>query len=222
MKNILIITVLMLLGFGLKAQENEVIAQKSYPKNFGVRIGYVQPLIKSEAITMVNKDYIPVSLQFNETSPRLIVGFWGQKEFGWLYFQGNVSYTSFDQSFLFSTGYADAVKVQSLTNTYDAIELLPLAGLKVNNWRVGVGSNIQLLSKRFSPKEDENFVKEKNKLSNLGFSYNLGYDLSKIRFDLRYDKSFNRVGDNLTVSDRPVKFNGHVNTITLTIGYSVF
>ncbi|MCU0441549.1 MAG: PorT family protein [Bacteroidia bacterium] len=118
-----------------------------------------------------------------------------------------------------STANQTAV-IQSL----NYIDVPVLIGYKLLFARVNFGPNFQFLAGAHQKAEgtaiDPNFNKENFKSSNIGFQAGIGFDLSKISLDVRYDGVFSNAGKKIVdAAGNTIDYSTRPSVIQFTIGF---
>lgn len=166
------------------------------------------------------KDQIVHEIQLSNALPQYSAGFWVQKRFGWLYSEVNALYTYYGMAFDVTTYKEDGRPPKRMIERFGYIDLQAMGGLFSNNFRLGVGPVMHILTNQKSQLLNLENYNQKLRNVSYGFSFAVGYDLGRFSIDLKFDKAFRTIGDHIYYRYSKSQFFETPDGLTLAIAYS--
>lgn len=200
---------------------NEIVAQH----RFGAKAnyGYVQSRSETRYI-IAESQAVSYNLRYESTSPMLSLGVFSQHDFGWLWLQNEILYTSFSQDFTIKS-YIESDELinfdtQVEKNKY--LDISIMSGLRFEKFRYGVGPVFHLFGDVESDLTSYDFYRQDIRRVTAGFQAGIGYDFKHVHIDFKYESVFRAAGDHIEFNDgRIVKFRQKPQVISLGIGFSI-
>lgn len=192
---------------------------------FGVRANYSVVQSRSETRYIVQEEKsVSYNLRFEKTSPMLSYGVFSQHDFGWLWLQNEILYSSFKQEFTIKS-YLESdelidFETQIEKNKY--LDISIMSGIRFNQFRYGVGPIFHLFGKVDSDLVNKDFYRQDVRKITAGFQAGIGYDFKHVHIDFKYESVFRSAGDHIRFNDgRIARFKQKPQVITLGIGVSI-
>lgn len=217
------------LTFNLNAQnlhleeiEEETIELTDSRWTIGPRVGLGLSTTKAETNLVYLAEYgIAYELNFigNTSSKSLGVAF--DKSFDFAFIQFALFHTSYGSSFDV-TSFGEKDKTSKIFyETYRNLEIPVLAGGKYKRFTLGVGPVLKYNLKTKSDFAELQGYEMKNSQINFGSQAAFGIDLGIFSIDIRYIKSFDAIGENVSFGgDQDNSFKNRPSELKLTIGTS--
>lgn len=192
---------------------------------YGVKIGTGIFSTRPETNPVIGEDQsVLYDLTFRDSRAPLSAGAFMIYHFGWLYLQSDLMYTVYDSEFKI-TSHIPTDEPGLETNTYieknQYLDLSVMAGLRVQNFRYGVGPIFHLIGQIDSDLERFDFYEKKTRWLTYGFQGGVGYDMKRFHFDLKYETIFRTVGYHIVGTGGPTgKFRSKSQLMTFAVGFS--
>ncbi len=206
---------------------NISIAQYSKEKRelqslrYGLKLSGGTILAREETVYIGNeKDQIVHEIQLAESLPQYNAGFWAQKRFGWLYSEVNILYTNYGMAFDVTTYKDEGRPKTRKVERFGYLDLQAMGGLFSNNFRIGVGPVMHILTNHKSQLLDLEHYNQKLRNVSYGFSFAIGYDIDQISIDIKFDKAFRTIGDHIYYRYSKSQFFETPDGLTLSVAYS--
>ncbi len=219
MKNIFFISLLGIFSFQISAQEVMIVS----PAKLGIKLaaGYITS--SKESTMLINEATRSTQkIQFAGATTQYSAGVWGQKKFGWLYADGQVSYSTYGMNYNLINTISDAVNTNTMKEKFHFVDMQVMGGLTYAGFRLGVGPVAHILVNHQSELTDIEYFNDKPRHISYGFSGALGYDFNRISIDVRFDKAFRTIGDQLYYGTRQSKFKETPDALTVSVAYRIF
>lgn len=186
---------------------------------FGVKVATGKTLA-SQSSSLVSPDNrtLTHNLDFLNYSASKSVGFFANREMGFLFAQGEVLYTNYKANYLISSLIDEELPFNKVQEVYNNLDLHIIGGLVFKNFKIGVGPVFHKSLDFSSDLNSFSFYNEKRRNLNAGFQAMVAYDFGPMTIDLKYEDNFNNVGDHIYFGSNKSKFNSTINSITLGLG----
>ena len=138
---------------------------------------------------------------------------------GWVYFQSDIGYGRVKTNFR-GNNYFDLNQITSdiKSKTTHSIDVPVLAGLSINQFKLGVGPIFSfLLSENAVIPDIAEFEERRSSIEN-GFLFQAGIIINKLHIELSYDYRFNQIGDYLYFRGVNNKFDQSIQYIRMGVG----
>ncbi len=216
----LLISAFLLFSTKCLSQYSKEIREKNAFR-YGVKLSGGAILAREETVYIGNgKDQIVHEIQLAQTFPQYNAGFWAQKRFGWLYSEVNVLYTRFGIGFDVTTYKEDGRPRTRMTERFGYLDLQAMGGLFSNNFRLGVGPVMHILTNHRSELLGLEHYNQKLRRVSYGFGFSVGYDAGRMSIDLKFDKTFRTIGDHIYYRYSKSQFFETPDGITIAVAYS--
>ena len=188
---------------------------------FGIRgaVGYMPAKSETNFAARINNSPADFKITFEEASPVYGFGLFVQDEIGWLYFQSEILFQSYQTQFTVRSFLGTDAILGDIEEKWNYLDWQVMAGLHIKNWRLGVGPVAHILVDQTSNFEDLSLYNEKLKGVTFGFLFSAGYNLGLFAIDLRYEKSFRSLGDHIWYDEFKSTFDGTPDILSLAIGF---
>ena len=207
-KNILIIVAFLLAGLSTSAQNK-----------LGIKVSAGHIMADETSALIINEDNrITHDISFMEYTPAKSVGMYANKDFGFLFVQGEVMYTNYSTKYLVRSYIDENVPTPNITEENNNLDLHIIGGIKVNNFRIGVGPVLHKSIDFNSGLQNFDFYNEKRRDTNMGFQAMIAYDLGPVRIDVKYEDNFSKVGDHIYNGSNQTKFKSDISALSLGLG----
>lgn len=207
-KNIIIIIAFLFSGLSLSAQNN-----------IGVKVAAGKVIAgETSAAIISSENRITHDIEFVDFTTSKSVGIYANRDFGFLFVQGEALYTNYNANYMVRSYIDDNVPSPSISEEYNNLDLHVLGGVKINNLRLGVGPVLHKSIDFNSGLNDYEFYNEKRRDVNMGFQAMVAYDLGPVRIDLKYEDNFSKVGDHIYNGNNATKLESDISSISLGLG----
>ncbi len=218
MKNIFLFFLITMSALSVKAQEFNIKPQSKY----GIKLSTGFITTGKESTLLIDEaEFISQKIEFTQASPQFSAGLWAQKKFGWLYADGQVSYTTYGMQYDLSGAEGDKIIMQSLKEKFHYADIQVMGGISTNGFRLGVGPVAHILLKQDSDLVGLPNFNEKARKISYGFSGTVGYDFNRFSLDIRYDKAFRTIGDHMYYGTRKSKFLETPDVLALSVSIRI-
>ncbi len=211
-----------LFSFSVSAQYSKK-AKENYSSRYGLKTSAGIIVTRPEITYLGNEqDQIVHEINLKNASPQLALGLWGQKRFGWIYSEANLSFSTYGMNFNVASFSTAGQSIQTMSEKFGYFDMQIMGGLLSNGFRIGVGPSMHILTYH-----DSELIVLQNYFQKLrdvsyGFSGTIGYDWERFSFDFRYDKAFRTVGDHIYYGNKKSLFLETPDAITLSVAYAFF
>ena len=200
--------------YSKKKREREAI-------RMGIKLSGGTVMAREETVYIGSgKDQIVHEIQLSQGLPQYNAGFWAQKRFGWLYSELNILYTYYGMAFDVTTYKEEGRPKKRMIERFGYLDLQAMGGLYSNNFRLGVGPVMHILTNQKSQLLGLENYNQKLRYVSYGFSFAVGYDLGRFSIDLKYDKAFRTIGDHIYYRFSKSQFFETPDGLTFSIAYS--
>jgi len=207
-KNIIIIIAFLFSGLSLSAQNT-----------IGFKVAAGKVIAGETSAMIINQESrITHDVDFLNFSPSKSIGIYANRDFGFLFVQGEALYTSYSANYLVRSYIDENVPEPNITEEYNNLDLHVIGGIKINNLRIGVGPVLHKSIDFNSGLNNFDFYNEKRRDTNMGFQAMIAYELGPVRIDLKYEDNFSKVGDHIYNGDSSTKFKSDISAISLGLG----
>lgn len=188
---------------------------------YGIKLSGGAIMAREETVYIGNgKDQIVHEIQLSKALPQYNVGFWAQKRFGWLYSELNILYTNYGMGFDVTTYMENGRPKTRKIERFGYLDLQAMGGLFSNNFRLGVGPVMHILTNHNSQLLGLEHYNQKLRYVSYGFSFAVGYDIGRISIDFKFDKAFRTIGDHIYYRYSKSQFFETPDGLTLAVAYS--
>jgi len=212
MKNTIVIIALVCLFQSLTAQIS-----------VGVRANYAVATNPEAQIELSSIEPIEIlDLKYLGSKNNLSYGVMAYDENDKVFVSGELLYKSSSHDFKLENQLDEFKRGETVKNfNYSRTDLsLPIsAGLKVNNLKIGAGPILNYRLSSVSSLDNLESIRSHEDKLNMGFQFQVGYVIKDmIHIDLKREMSFNRVGDNYTYNNMPIKMQSSPSALSLSVG----
>lgn len=219
MKNYLFISLLSFITLQAIAQDVMVTSRAE----FGVKLSAGYITTAKESTMLINEaGRTSQKIEFAGATTQFSAGIWGQKKFGWLYADGQICYSTYGMNYNLLRTNSDEVNTNTLSEKFHFVDVQVMGGLTYAGFRLGVGPVAHILVDHQSDLTDVEYFSDKPRNISYGFSGAVGYDFDRISLDVRFDKAFRTIGDQLYYGTRQSKFKETPDAITFSVAYRLF
>lgn len=209
MKKLLFVAVLALSSVMMKAQ------------SIGVKASVGTVIAKKETTYVGSPfDYVTHQVRYDGSSYVRSVGVFAQEKFGFLFGRAELDYTSFTQKYEVNSYIQLNEGANVLEENWKMIDFNLIAGLNIENFRVGAGPVAHYLVGHDTQLDKIASYNEDMRNVTFGFNFSVGLDIDNIHIDLRYVDNFRTVGDHIKYGERLSRFSVSPDNINITLGYS--
>ncbi len=187
---------------------------------FGVKAGFNVALDNAEtAYVEANNRGISHGVTYQGRTASPSIGLYTISDMGLIFFQAEGLYNQYSTSYVVDSYINDEIDGFTLQEEYQNVNLNVLSGVKLNNWRIGVGPSFQFNLDMTTDLTELSFYSDKSRSLSQGFQALIAYDFGNIQLDLRYRTEFNRVGDHIYFTEDESAFSGKVRGLALHAGF---
>jgi len=163
-----------------------------------------------------------LNLKYLNTKNSLSYGVMVHDENDKVFVTGELLYKSSEHEFEVENkieNFKRDASVKQFNYTHRDLSLPIAAGLKLNNFKLGLGPVLNYRLSSTSSLENLESIKSQEDKLNMGFQFQLGYVINDmIHIDLKREMSFGRVGNNYSYNDMPIKMKTSPHALSLSIG----
>jgi hypothetical protein len=165
-----------------------------------------------------SENIVTYKISFLKTSPIKSIGLYTQMESGYLFFRSELLYSTSKHYYAVMNFISDdPVDIEMIENN-ETMDLNVLGGLKIQNIRIGVGPSFHFLTSKTNPMESIEAIQFNERTLTTGFNFELGYDLGRLSFDLRYENIFSTVGDHIYVENQKSGLKSSADKYSFAVG----
>lgn len=204
MKNIIVLCLAVALSTSVYAQSVSV----------GPKVGISHSTITAEGVE---------EIKAGDSSVGFHAGLFTRVSFLGFYVQPEVLFTSTKGEIMINEpGTTTVNAIQKLT--YNKVDVPVMLGFKVGDiFRINAGPSFSLLLNRDARSEGTvKQIKGNYKNATIGYQLGIGFDISRVVLDLRYENNLSPLGDELTVAGETFDTDLRNRLFTLTLGYKLF
>lgn len=180
----------------------------------GPKIGISHSTITAEGID---------EIKAGDSSVGFHAGLFARVSFLGFYVQPEALFTSTSgQIVINEPGSTTVNAVQEIT--YNKLDVPVMLGFKVGNiFRINAGPSFSLLLNRDARKEGTTAEIVGNyKDATVGYQLGIGFDISRLILDLRYENNLSALGDELTIAGQTFDTDIRNRLFILSLGYKLF
>ena len=137
-----------------------------------------------------------------------------------IFIQPELYFSSLSSEFkvedLSGTGTADQLVKQKIGR----IDVPVLVGVKLGNFRLGLGPVGSIIVSDESDLDDITGYEATLKSATFGYQLGAGVDIWKISIDLRYEGNLTKLGDHLDIGGKTINLDNRVRQIIISLGIS--
>ncbi len=192
--------------------------------SFGVKLNYSSDISSAGELSYIgaNQDVPSYQLEFVNSKPSFSAGLYHQYRAGYLYSQSELLVRKSTLEFQ-STSFNDDINANGLFEENSTfIDIPVMGGVYVKGFTLGVGPIFHFLVNHESQLEDLSYYNKSNRTLSSGFQAMIGFDLKNLHFDIRYENTFNTVGQHITYANNKASgFKTNPNVLTLGVAYTL-
>jgi hypothetical protein len=190
--------------------------------NYGFKVAAGPILVRAEKSEIGNSnDYVIYEVEIANTDPKLSIGAFAEKRFGWLYAQGSSMVSRYGVNYDI-TYYTEGEKITERSGEdFTYFDMQVMGGLIDNGFKIGVGPMMHILAGQRSELTSlENYNQVLRKVS-YGFSGSVGYVYGKFGIELKYDNTFRTVGDHVYYGNKKSLYKESPDALMLQVSYNI-
>ncbi len=182
---------------------------------FGIRGGLSSSQLNQESIQTNG-----VSLAIKDANYGYHLGIFGRAKLSkhW-YLQPEVAFNSTSVDFVV-TDFSDGLVDKVLTEKYRNLDIPLMFGYKLGPLRAEAGPTGHVYVASKSELEQIGGYERRFNNFNLGYQAGFGLDIWKLMIDLRYEGSFEKFGDHMSIGGQQVNFSQSPTRWLMTVGLS--
>ncbi len=191
---------------------------------FGVKASYGHVESRTESRLIIKDDQaVRLELTYVDSSPMLAYGVFSQHNFGWVWLQNDLTYSTFKQEFSLKSFIEtdEVLKTDKYFETNKYIDFSVMSGIRFNRFRYGVGPIFHFFGSIDSELSELDFYSQDIRWITAGFQGGIGYDFDNIHIDFKFESIFRAAGDHIKFNDgRIVQFRKRNQLLSLAVGFS--
>lgn len=169
---------------------------------------------------MPMSDYHVYGLEYAGSSPVTSVGFMMYNNIGPTFIQAELLGTAYRLDFLMS-GYKKADSGTALyREQYYIVEIPINAGIRISDFKVGVGPVMELMLDRDSQMAEMDDYHDMTRKMDFSFQFMAGYNKGIMHIDIKYINKFSSITDDFRLGHDVLKYSKSANRLMFGIGIS--
>ena len=185
----------------------------------GPKVSYGTVTQEASEIRIVPmRDFVFYDLQFLGGSDVKSIGFMAYNDLGPVFLQSEMMATTYSLDFALSGYKSSDGGTQTFREQYYIMEIPFNAGIKIKNFKVGLGPVLDVLIDIDSEMASIDDYRDMNKSIDFGFQGMIGYNLGILHIDFKYVNKFSSITDAFALGFDEMKYKKSANRMSLSIG----
>ncbi len=193
-------------------------------QKLGLRAEYgVQGIAQQSTYLISANRSVDFKLSTVSVSPSRSIGLYTQFNYGWLFFQPEFLYTTYEQTVAVESFSEEAVHNGEINyrESFQQFDIPVYSGVKYKALKIGVGpvfhigENINTDLTQF-----ENLEIRPSKIS-AGIQAGIGLDLKYFNIDLKYQRDFNQSTDHIVFNNGNRHLNASISSFRLGVAFAL-
>lgn len=185
----------------------------------GPKMSYGVIAQKSESFRIFpNSDHGAYDLSYEGSSAVNSIGFMAYRNLGPAFLQAEVLATKYSLNFRMDNYRKLDTASPLYSETHYLIEVPFVAGLKLENYKFGLGPVVEYNVEKESNFEKFDYYQDKSDKVEFGFQWLVGYNVGVFHFDVKYVNKFHSISDGFQFGDDEMKLKKSANRISLSVG----
>lgn len=190
----------------------------------GLRAEYgIQSLSQESTFLISANRSIDYKLTTKSVSPSRSIGLYTQFDFGWLFFQPEVLYTTYEQTLEFESFSEEANPRSSneIVESFQQFDIPLYAGVKYKNVKLGVGPVFHVGQNIDSDIADFTDIELRPSKVSAGIQTGIGFDLKYFNLDFKYQRDFNQATDHIYFNNYNKDLKNSISSFRVGLAFAL-
>lgn len=193
-------------------------------QKLGIRAEYGAQSLSQESTYLISANRsIDYRIGTKSVTPSRSIGLYTKFDYGWLFFQPEFLYTTYDQTLEIESFSEEArgIGVTEVTENFQQFDIPLYAGIQYKFIKVGAGPVFHVGQNIDSDIADFDNLEVRTTPISAGFQTGLGIDFKYFSLDLKYQRDFNQATDHIYFTDGNEALSNKLSSFRVGVAFAL-